>query len=135
MVNLTQLLSVGIDAVVTVLEKWGVTGLNINFDFQASENLISRLLMWIYGWMGNYGWTIILFTVVLRLITLPLDFWQKLSMKKNSKIMEEITPIMTKIDKAYGDNVQRRHVCRCWLLWWSLSLCSAVSTTAAARSI
>ncbi|MBS7304373.1 MAG: membrane protein insertase YidC [Eubacteriales bacterium] len=106
MVNLTQLLSVGIDAVVTVLEKWGVTGLNINFDFQASENLISRLLMWIYGWMGNYGWTIILFTVVLRLITLPLDFWQKFSMKKNSKIMEEITPIMTKIDKAYGDNVQ-----------------------------
>ena len=106
MVNLTQLLSVGIDAVVTVLEKWGVTGLNINFDFQASENLISRLLMWIYGWMGNYGWTIILFTVVLRVITLPLDFWQKFSMKKNSKIMEEITPIMTKIDKAYGDNVQ-----------------------------
>lgn len=106
MVNLTQLMSVGIDAVVTVLEKWGVTGLNINFDFQASENLISRLLMWIYGWMGNYGWTIILFTVVLRLITLPLDFWQKFSMKKNSKIMEEITPIMTKIDKAYGDNVQ-----------------------------
>ena len=86
MVNLTQLLSVGIDAVVTVLEKWGVTGLNINFDFQASENLISRLLMWIYGWMGNYGWTIILFTVVLRVITLPLDFWQKFSMKKNSKI-------------------------------------------------
>ena len=106
MVNLTQLMSVGIDAVVTVLEKWGVTGLNINFDFQASENLISRLLMWIYGWMGNYGWTIILFTVVLRVITLPLDFWQKFSMKKNSKIMEEITPIMTKIDKAYGDNVQ-----------------------------
>lgn len=99
-------MSVGIDAVVTVLEKWGVTGLNINFDFQASENLISRLLMWIYGWMGNYGWTIILFTVVLRVITLPLDFWQKFSMKKNSKIMEEITPIMTKIDKAYGDNVQ-----------------------------
>ena len=106
MVNLTQLMSVGIDAVVTVLEKWGVTGLNINFDFQASENLISRFDMWLYGWMGNYGWTIILFTVVLRVITLPLDFWQKYSMKTNSKIMEEITPIMTKIDKAYGDNVQ-----------------------------
>lgn len=106
MVNLTQLMSVGIDAVVTTLENWGVTGLNINFDFQASANLISKLLMWIYGWMGSYGWTIVLFTLVLRLITLPLDFWQKLSMKKNSKIMEEITPFMTKIDKAYADNPQ-----------------------------
>lgn len=106
MVNLTQLMSVGMDAVITTLENWGVTGLNIDLDFQASANLISKLLMWIYGWMGSYGWTIVLFTLVLRLITLPLDFWQKLSMKKNSKIMEEITPFMTKIDKAYADNPQ-----------------------------
>lgn len=35
--------------------------------------------------VGNYGWAVVLFTVILKIITLPLDFWQRFSMKKNAK--------------------------------------------------
>lgn len=107
MVNLTQLLTNWLEPIRQTLEQWGLVGLDkIVVDFKPNPNWISQMLMGMFNWLGNYGWTIILFTLILRLLTLPLDFWQKYSMKKNSKIMEEITPIMQKIDKAYGDNPQ-----------------------------
>ena len=107
MVNLTQLLTSWIDPIRQTLESWGFVGLEkIIAEYTPDANWISKMLMGIFNWLGNYGWTIILFTLFLKILTLPLDFWQKFSMKKNSKIMEEITPIMQKIDKAYGDNPQ-----------------------------
>ena len=28
-------------------------------------------LNWINGWVGNYGWSIVLFTLIIRLVLLP----------------------------------------------------------------
>ena len=51
--------------------------------------------------VGNYGWAVVLFTVILKIITLPLDFWQRFSMKKNAKMMSELAPIMAKLDNLF----------------------------------
>lgn len=107
MVNISLLLTNWLEPIRQTLENWGFVGLDkIVVDYTPKANWISQMLMGIFQWLGNYGWTIILFTLILRVLTLPLDFWQKFTMKKNSKIMGEISPIMQKIDKAYGDNAQ-----------------------------
>lgn len=30
-------------------------------------------LNWIYGWVGNYGWAVVIFTLLTRLVLMPLD--------------------------------------------------------------
>ena len=40
-------------------------------------NWVGKLVEGLYGAIGNYGWTVVLFTVILKVITLPLDFWQR----------------------------------------------------------
>ena len=69
-------------------------------------NWIGNLVAALYNLVGNYGWTVVLFTVILKVITLPLDFWQRISTKKNAIKMQQMQPMMEKIDKAYGANVK-----------------------------
>lgn len=69
-------------------------------------NWIGNLVAALYNVVGNYGWTVVLFTVILKVITLPLDFWQRSSAKKNAIKMQQMKPMMDKIDKAYGENVK-----------------------------
>ena len=69
-------------------------------------NWIGNLVAALYNLVGNYGWTVVLFTVILKVITLPLDFWQRISTKENAIKMQQMQPMMEKIDKAYGANVK-----------------------------
>lgn len=80
--------------------------------FQYSENdlpAVGKLVRWMHGWMGegNYGWTVVVFTLFLKLITLPLDMWQRISTRKSTLKMQQIQPLMEEIDKRYGANTQR----------------------------
>lgn len=67
-------------------------------------NWVGDLVAGLYSFVGNYGWTVVLFALILKLISLPLDFWQRCSAKKNAIKMEQMKPMMAKIDKAYGEN-------------------------------
>lgn len=69
-------------------------------------NWVGNIVAALYNLVGNYGWTVVLFTVILKVITLPLDFWQRSSTKKNAIKMQQMQPMMEKIDKAYGANVK-----------------------------
>ena len=69
-------------------------------------NWVGNIVAALYNFVGNYGWTVVLFTVILKVITLPLDFWQRVSTKKNAIKMQQMQPMMEKIDKAYGANVK-----------------------------
>lgn len=55
---------------------------------------------------SSMGLGIILFTFILKLITLPLDVWSRISMRKNSLKMEEMRPQLEKLQKQYADNKQ-----------------------------
>ena len=78
------------------------------FDYSEKDlGVMGRLVKWMHGWVGNYGWTVVVFTVFLKIIMLPLDIWQRYASRKSSLKMQQMQPIMESIDKKYGANTQR----------------------------
>ncbi len=59
------------------------------------------------GGTASFGWTVVLFTVVLRLILSPFDIWQKIIARKNSKAMERMRPQLEVLQERYADDKQR----------------------------
>ena len=64
------------------------------------ENLFGYLLNFLYTWLQNYGWAIILFSVILQVVLLPLSIKQQKSLKKSAKIQQE----MQKLQVKYKNN-------------------------------
>ena len=56
---------------------------------------------------GNYGWTVVVFTVFLKIVTSPLNFWQQYAARKSAIKMQKMQPVIEGIDKRYGANTQR----------------------------
>ena len=52
----------------------------------------------------NYGLTIILITLAIKLIMLPFDVFNKYINKRNSAKMAAIQPELEKVQKRYGAN-------------------------------
>lgn len=59
------------------------------------------------GGVASFGWTVVLFTVVLRLILSPLDIWQKVIARKNNRAMERMKPQLEALQARYADDKQR----------------------------
>ncbi len=57
---------------------------------------LGYLFKWIYFVVGNYGWTIILFTLVMKLIMFPLTLKQQTSMKKTQAIQPKLLKLQEK---------------------------------------
>ena len=51
----------------------------------------------IYGFVGNYGWAVVLFTLLVRLIVMPFDYKSRVGMRK----MQKIAPMQAKLQKKY----------------------------------
>ena len=64
---------------------------------------ILRSLQFFYKYVGNYGIAIILLTILVRLITFPLQYKSIKSMKK----MQVIQPELAKLKEKYKDNPQK----------------------------
>ena len=58
----------------------------------------------IYSVVGSYGLTIILFTLVIKLIILPLDIKQRNSMRR----MQDIQPKIDAINKKYEKDPEKK---------------------------
>lgn len=60
-------------------------------------NILGYVLNWLYMLVNeNYGIAIILFSVLLRIILLPVTYKQQISMKKTAKIQKEIKKLQIK---------------------------------------
>ncbi len=64
--------------------------------FQFFANIFGYLLNIINNFVGNYGLAIILFTLVIKLIMLPLSMKQQRTMKKNTELQEKIKVLQFK---------------------------------------
>ena len=68
------------------------------------EYLITRPLGWIieqiYNLVSNYGLSIIIFTVVIKLILLPLNVRSQKSMRKQQKVQ----PILAQLQEKYKND-------------------------------
>ncbi len=78
---------------------------------QAPSHFMAKFMLLINNSMGggatSFGWTVVVFTIVLRLILSPLDIWQKVIARKNSKAMERMKPQLEALQAKYGDDKQR----------------------------
>lgn len=71
------------------------------------EYLITRPLGWIieqiYSLVANYGFAIIIFTVIIKLILLPLNVKSQKAMRKQQKIQ----PILQELQKKYANDQEK----------------------------
>lgn len=59
-------------------------------------NIFGYVLKLLYNVVGNYGWAIILFSVLVKILMLPISIKQQRTMKKNEKIQSELKQIQFK---------------------------------------
>ena len=59
-------------------------------------NIFGYVLKLLYNIVGNYGWAIILFSVLVKVLMIPLSIKQQRTMKKNEKIQGELKQIQFK---------------------------------------
>lgn len=64
------------------------------------------LILNVFGFIGNYGWRIVVLVIFLKLILSPLDFYQRYKMRKNQRITEALKPQLEKLEKQYGEDKQ-----------------------------
>ena len=62
-----------------------------------------NLLTWINRLVGNYGWSIVVFTLLIRLVLLPLD----IKSKKCMRAMSKIQPKVQALQKKYADDKEK----------------------------
>ena len=77
----------------------------------ASMILSFDLWAWILNgfssWIVNYGWMIIVFTILLKLVMTPLDVYQRISSKKQARANAIMQPEMQELQKKYANNRER----------------------------
>lgn len=71
--------------------------------FSILANIFGSLLGFIYNFIGNYGLSIICFSVIIKLILLPMSIKQQKAMKQANKLQEE----MKKIQDKYGNDTEK----------------------------
>lgn len=60
-------------------------------------------LQWIYGIVGNWGWAIVVLTILIKAIFYPLSAASYRSMAK----MRQVTPRLAQLKERFGDDKQR----------------------------
>lgn len=78
----------------------------INFAKPTTGNFLVDIIYWLVQISTSVTLGVVLFTVLLKLITLPFDFFSRASMRKNSLRMEKMRPELEKLQKQYADNKQ-----------------------------
>lgn len=62
------------------------------------------LLQFIQGYVGNWGWTIVILTVLIKLVLYPLSYKGMVSMQK----LKDLAPKMKEIQVKYKDDKQKQ---------------------------
>ena len=77
--------------------------------FSFTEPVITGLNSWIASFINLFPSIVlgvVMFTLALKLITFPLDFYSRASMRRNSLKMEQMRPELEKLQKQYADDKQ-----------------------------
>ncbi|MCB1175312.1 MAG: membrane protein insertase YidC [Leptospiraceae bacterium] len=72
--------------------------------FSPIQAVIVKIMHWLYGVVGNYGWSIIIIAVSFKLLTFPLNQMQAKSMKK----MQNLKPQIERLNEQYADNATEK---------------------------
>ncbi len=64
------------------------------------------VIVWIHGFVGNWGWAIILFTLLVKIILFPLSYKGMMSMQK----LKDLAPKMKELKEKYGKDPQKMNM-------------------------
>ena len=62
----------------------------------AISSIFGYLLNWLYNFFNNYGVAIIVFTVLLKIILIPITIKQQSTLKKSNKLQEQMKVLQVK---------------------------------------
>ncbi|CAA6813979.1 MAG: Inner membrane protein translocase component YidC, long form [uncultured Sulfurovum sp.] len=65
-----------------------------------------QLLEWFHGLVGNWGWAIILVTLLIKLVLFPLSYKGMMSMQK----LKDLTPQMKELKTKYANDSQKMNM-------------------------
>ena len=67
------------------------------------NDFLYSILAWINGWVGSWGWSMVVFTIMIRLVLTPLDLKSRISMRKTSKLQ----PQLQALQKKYANDKEK----------------------------
>ncbi len=67
------------------------------------SSFFKDILDFIFRLTGSYGWSVIIFTILIRLLLMPLD----LKSRKSMRAMSKLQPKMNELQRKYGDDKQK----------------------------
>lgn len=91
-----------------VLEKYGLEK-TLKFGmFGLISRFLLSALIWLYSLTRNYGWAIIVLTIIIKILLYPLQHKSIVSMKKMQKVQPKMNVIRDRYKKAKTDADQRQ---------------------------
>ena len=67
------------------------------------NDFVYGILAWIQSWVGSWGWSIVVFAILVRLVLTPLDFKSRVSMRKTQKL----APQQQALQKKYANDKEK----------------------------
>ncbi len=67
------------------------------------NEFLFNILAWIRSWVGSWGWTMVVFTIMIRLVLTPLDIKSRVSMRKTTKLQ----PQLQALQKKYANDKEK----------------------------
>ena len=67
------------------------------------SEFLYNILSWINSWVGSWGWAMVVFTIMVRLVLTPLDFKSRVSMRKTQKL----APQQQALQKKYANDKEK----------------------------
>lgn len=61
---------------------------------------LSNFIVYLGDFTGNYGWGVIIATVIIRIVLVPLDIWTQ----KSQQGMQKVQPLIKEIQEKYKDS-------------------------------
>jgi YidC/Oxa1 family membrane protein insertase len=68
------------------------------------------VLRWIHGFVGNYGWSIIILTILINMVLFPLRVKQQLAMQRMQKLAPHLKQLQDKYKKLKAGDPRRAEV-------------------------
>lgn len=63
------------------------------------NEFLANILYGIYGIVGNYGWAVVLFTLLIRIICFPFDYKSRVGMRRMNKVQPQVQALQKKYAK------------------------------------
>lgn len=82
-----------------------INGCSVLFS-EVTLGWIGKAVYWLYESIGDFGLTVIVFTLILKTIVLPVDWWQRSVTRKNNRAMKRMKPQLEKLQKQFGNDQQ-----------------------------